>query len=139
MNRFLKIVITVSVLLNLLLAGIIIGDIGHYFMSPKKHITLQDATATLPPDKREHLKNIISHADKDIGALRQKLDDDRKKSADILKTEPFNKAAYLMQMQDMRQLRVQITDRTADAVVGLAAQTTPQERASMADILFPPQ
>ena len=138
MSSFLKAFIAISVLLNLLLTGIIVGDIGRYFVGQNKRVTLQDVTAGLPADKRERFKDIISHGDQNLGALRQQLSDARKKAAAILKTEPFNKAAYLAQIQEIQQLKGQIATCMTEAVVGMAGQATPQERASMGDVLFPP-
>jgi uncharacterized membrane protein len=137
MNRFLKLFIAVSVLLNLLLAGIVIGHMCHSFIGQGKHATLQDVAMALPADKREHVQDTVSHADLDISVLRQQLGEARKKAVSILKAEPFDKNAYLAQMQAIRQIRGQITERTTAVVTGLAAQSSPQERAAMAGILFP--
>ena len=113
MSRFLKIFITVSVLLNLLMAGVIIGDAGRYVMKSHVHRTLQEMAAMLPEDKREHFEDVMGRAEQDTGELRQQLSDARKKATNLLKAEPFDKGAYLVEMQEVQQMRGQIMQRMA--------------------------
>lgn len=137
MNRFMKAFIAVSVLLNLLLAGIVIGDAGHYFVGRHRHLTVQEIAMALPVAKREHVKASIAGSDQEIAALRRQLDEAREKAADLLKAPVFNAAAYARQIQVIQQLKTQILQRMGGAIINLAAQATPQERAAMVDTLCP--
>ena len=141
MSRFLKAFITVSVLLNILMAGIIIGDTGRYFVSKRKHLTVQEIAMALPADKRSRMQASITHDDQDIAALRQQLDEARIKATLILKSPAFDKtawAAYAAQVQEIQRLKIQILQRMSGAIVSMAMQATPQERVAMADILSKP-
>jgi len=138
MSHFLKAFIAISVLLNLLLAGIVVGDVGRYFVGSRKHYTMQEIAMALPTDKRERFEDTMEHAEQDTGELRQQLSDKRKKAISLLKAEPFDKAAYLAQMQEIHQLHGQIMQRMVEAVAGLAEQSTPEERATIADMLRRP-
>jgi uncharacterized membrane protein len=136
MSRYLKIFICVSLLSNLLLAGILIGHVGYRVIEPKR-LTVQDVALALSAGKRDELKGSITQADKTLSALRQQLADARKKAAVILKTEPFNKDAYAAQVHEIQGIKGLVAEFMTKEVIGLAGQSTPQERAAMADILFP--
>jgi len=135
MSRFVKAFITLSLLLNLLLAGLVIGHIGRCFMEPHKHYTLQEIALALPQDKRHAFEDIMGRAEQDTGELHQQLSDARNKAATILKADPFDKAAYMGQMQTIHTLQGQVRERMVAAIAQVAEQSTPQERTLLADKL----
>ena len=138
MSRSLKAFIAASVLLNLLLAGIVIGNAGRYAMGSRMRHTLQEMAATLPEDKRAHFEETLQRVQKDTDALRQQLSDARKKAVNLLKAPSFNKEAYLAQMQEVQRLHAQIMQRMVESVAQLAEQESPDERVTLADMLRHP-
>ena len=139
MSRFVKAFIALSVLMNLALVGVIVGHVGQHFMEPPhKHRTWQEIAQQLPEDKRKHFEETMQTVEQDTGELRQQLSDARKKAATLLNADPFDKAAYIAQMQQIRQLYGQIQQRTVEALAGLAEQSTPEERQIFADMLRRP-
>jgi len=80
----------------------------------------------------------MQRAEQDTGELREQLSDAYKKAANLLKIEPFDKKAYLTQMQEIHRLRGQIMQRMAEAIAALAEQSTPEEKMTLADMLRHP-
>jgi uncharacterized membrane protein len=138
MSRFLKIFIAISVLLNLLLAGLFIGHAGRHLMGAHTHPTMKEMSMTLPADQRERFETSMQQAEQDTGERRQQLSDARKKAAEILKAEPFDKKAYLAQMQEIQKLHGEIMQHMMETMAQLAEQSTPKERAALADMLRHP-
>jgi uncharacterized membrane protein len=139
MSRSLKAFITLSVLLNLLLAGLVIGHLGRYFADPHMRRSVEEMAMTLPADKRQHFEEVMGKAEQDTGEWRQQLSDVRKKVIATMKADSFDKKAYLDEMQQAQQLRAKIKQRTIDAIAELAEKSTPEERAQLIEMLhFPP-
>ena len=135
MSRFMKVFFALSVIVNLLLAGLVIGHMGRCFMEPHKHFTMQEIAMALPDDTRHNFEEVMDRAEHDTGELRQQLIDARNKSATLLKAEPFDKSAYLQQMQEIHTLHGPIMEHMAAAVAQVAEQSTPHDRAILADML----
>ena len=134
MNRRLKLLLTVSTLLNLLLIGIIGGQTGHRLIGDEQH-TMSEIAASLPADKRSVVLSVLEHSEQDTGELREQLMDARKKAMQILKADPFDKDAYFSQVQRINKLRDQLIQRKAEAIAELAPQLLPAEREKMAELM----
>ena len=137
MNASLKAFIAMSVLLNLLLAGLVIGNVSRGLMGHRNY-SWDEIAMSLSPEKRQHFQDAMHQAEQDTGELRQRLNDAHKKAASTLKSEPFHKEAYIAQMQQVNQLHGQIMQRMVATVAGLAEQLSPEERATLAEMLRRP-
>ncbi len=133
MKRNIKIFIITSVLLNILMAGVIFGNIGKYFLN--KHKISQEIVNSLPDDKRKLFKETMNSAEKATGELHEELDNARKEAANLLKAEPFDKEAYLSQVQHISELRGQVMQKMSQSVAALAEQFTQEERSILAETL----
>ena len=138
MNRSIKAFITFSVLLNLLLVGLFIGHMGRPMIGLQDRYTVQEIAMALPEGKRQSFQSAMDKAEQDTGELRQQLIDARNRVASILRADPFDKAAYLQQMQLIHTLHGQVMEHMIEVVAQEAEQSTPQERAILADMLRHP-
>lgn len=136
MNHPLKYIAAASLLLNVVLAGIFIGQAGR---SAMMHSPMDEMAASLPADKRQLLKTELQKAESDTAVQRDKLNEMRKKAASLLVAEPFDQKAYVEQWKAMHDQHGPVMQRIAEAVADVAAQCTPQERAALADILRRPK
>ena len=133
MTRSIKAFIICSILLNLLLLGIFFGQEGKYFASHRDNIA-----KALPADKYKLYKDTMKRTETANQPLRDQIEQARRQAADILKAEPFNRQAYLVQIKNMQALRQQMMQRMAESIVGLAEEFSPEDRAILADTLRKP-
>jgi uncharacterized membrane protein len=128
MKPTVKIFIIASVLLNILMAGVIAGHFGKRYVG-------NDHFKTLPADSQETLGAAMDKVKSDNTTLQEQLTASRKKAAGLLKTEPFDRAAYLSEMERGHKLRGQMASKMALAIADVAEQFTPEQRAALADAL----
>ena len=134
MRPFVKGFIAFSVLLNLLLLGVVLGHESLFFMQRPMHQSLHEMAMALPEDKREHFEDTIRRMQQDTGDLQEQLTDGRKKAANLLKADPFDRDAYLAQMQRLHEVKGKIMQHMAETLAELSAQYSPDERAILADM-----
>jgi len=137
MTRATKLFLTLSLLLNLLLAGLVAGHAGRYFMDGPQRM-LRHVADGLPEDKQDLFESLMKKARADSKPIRAELDSAHQKAADLLKAEPFDKASYLEQVKHINTLRAQMMQPMADAIASMAAQCTPEERAELAEAIRRP-
>ncbi|MBI3631113.1 MAG: periplasmic heavy metal sensor [Candidatus Sungbacteria bacterium] len=136
-------VLAISIVLNLLLAGALMGHVSYHYIAPKQlhaanAFDLQSHLAKLPGDKQALYTNIMGQAKKHMDDERAAIDAMKKQALDILKTEPFNEAAYLQQTQTIYERLKQMKLHVAQSVADLSKQLTAEERAVLADIISHP-
>lgn len=134
MKKSLKAILIISVLFNLLLAGVILGHAGRYYFKDGRNSQYKELVAKLPADKQKIYQDAINKAQEDSAELHEKFDEARKQAGNLLRAEKFDRDAYLAQIKTMHDLRGQIMQKIANAVADIAGQFTPQERAILADI-----
>jgi len=135
MTRHLKIFVSISVLLNLLFAGILLGYSGWHLINGQQHLW-EEMAASLPSDQRVHVEKAMDVVQNDTVEIRQQIDKARAKQAALLKTEPFDQTAYLVQAKEVQQLRNQIQQRRTETIATLAVNMTPEDRLAMAEVLL---
>lgn len=131
MTKPIKAFIITSILLNLLLIGIFFGYGSSVFMRQDRFS--QEIAKKLPADKYKLYQEAMERRKDANHALREKLGEARKRSVNLLKAEPFNRQAYLAEMQNMQSLRGELMGQMAKSVADLAEKFTPEERAILAD------
>ena len=136
MTKKVKILIFSSLLLNVLLAGIIIGDVSHRFH--KEYFvrkTVKEFASKLPVDKaalfletvkRVHLKNQDAY---------NEIRESRKEAIKLLSAPKFDESAYRLQIEKIDNLRSLMKRRLADATIELARQFNQEERSALAQHL----
>lgn len=137
MKNSIKAILVISILLNLLFAGLILGHAGKSFLRGGK-TPYQEMVEKLPVDKQNIYKDAVAHAEEANSELHEQFDDARKQSAIILKAPEFDREAYIKQITILHELRGQIMQNTANAVADIAGKFSPGERAVLADIFRKP-
>jgi uncharacterized membrane protein len=139
MSSGIKPALAVSVALNVLLAGMLLGDLSHrYIAPPPASFDVASQLSRLPPQKRSLYDTVMGAAKRKMDAERAEIDNEKKLALGILKAEPFNAEAYLKQVQRINDLHVQMKQHVAQAVAELAKQMTQQERDIVAEIVSHP-
>lgn len=134
-SRFLKLLIALSLLANVLLLGVTFGHMGRSFMGwCKPHemqhhrINVHDLLSVLPGDKQLSLEQPVAHYDHDAKQLADRLADERKKLVALSGAKPFDKEAYLAQVKVINDLHAQMASNVSDIVTQIAGLCTDEER-----------
>jgi len=136
MSKKMKTLIFGSLLLNVLLAGVMIGDVSHRF--EKEYVVRKSAeefASKLPKDKAalflETVERIHLNNRDDFNKLREA----REEAMKILSAPEFNESAYRLQVEEIHKLRSLMKQRLADATIELAKQFNQEERSAFAEHL----
>lgn len=134
MSRKVKILILASVLLNVLLTGMILGHFSHWI----GHTWSRSHAVDLPQEKKDYIQAALRKAFKENRSLHDEMRRRREHTLRILKTEPFDEAAYQREVENIHTLRGQMMQHLADTVKKLAKELSPEERQALAEILRRP-
>ena len=135
MNQKLKWIILLSILLNVLLVGILFGQLPHRFDRDdyRKQI-LEQATKKLPESSqgpsRQKLEQMRAAADPIRDQIRQARDD----TVSIIINDPFDEAAFDRQVKKINDLRLQM----ADILKKAAKELPPDQRRALGETLKRP-
>ena len=136
MSKKMKILIFSSLLLNVLLVGVVIGDVSHRFHKEffvRKSV--EDFASKLPEDKGalflETVQRVYLNNRDEYNQLREA----RKEAIKLLSAPEFDEAAYRLQVEKIHKLRSLMKWRLADATIELAKQFSQEERKALAQHL----
>ncbi len=134
MNRTLKLLFLGSLLLNLLLAGVIIGHIWWHMAGPG-YFMGENLVETLPPDQKQKVMTAMQQIHDNTRDLRIQMTLARDKSAKLLAANSFDKPAYMANMSHLQDLHDQLSQIINTRLADLAEGMTPQERSALADAM----
>ena len=135
MSQKFKWIILLSVLLNVLLVGILFGQLPHRFDRDnyRKQI-MEQAVKKLPESAqvsfRQKLEQMRAAADPIRDQIRQARDD----TVAVIVNDPFNEAAFDQQVKKINDLRLQM----ADILKKAAKELPPDQRRALGETLKRP-
>jgi uncharacterized membrane protein len=137
MSKSVKFFVALSVLLNIAFAGVIVGHIGHHLVSADNYHrkNIDKMSELLPEDRREHFSSVMHKVEDETGEQRQQLSDARKQMMQLLKTDPFDKSAFIAEAQKMGGIYGQIMQYRVEAIADLAGEYPAEDRVRLADML----
>jgi uncharacterized membrane protein len=139
MSRKIKILTIVSLLLNVLLIGVVIGDISHRFgREPYWRKHSRDLTSRLPEDKAELFRKTLEEVYGDNRDVYKEIKEARGRAMEILSAPEFDEAAYREEVDRIHELKGLMKRRLADATVELAKQFDQEERKALSEQLRRP-
>lgn len=133
MNRASR-VLTLSLLVNLLLLGFIVGHTVRYSWKDPVH-SLQEFTASLPAEKQKLLAEEMEKFSESMDKLGNEINEQRKGAENLLLSQPFDRQAYLTQMQHIYDLKKQIAVNWSEMTADIAQQCTPPERETLVQMI----
>lgn len=139
MNRTLKLLFLVSIILNVLLVGVLMGQLPSRlergsFREQRMEQALKDLPQPTQTRLREKFKQMRAAGD----PLREQLRAVREETLGILSAEPFDEAAYDRQVSKIDELQLQMFKKTGQVVKQIAKELPPEERRIFAQILRRP-
>jgi uncharacterized membrane protein len=139
MNRTLKLLFLVSLILNVLLVGVLMGQLPRRlergsFREQRMEQALKDLPQATQTRLREKFKQMRAAGD----PLRDQLRAAREETLAILSAEPFDEAAYDRQVSKIDELQLQMFKKIGLVVKEIAKELPPEERRIFAQILRRP-
>ena len=136
MNKKIKILIFSSLLLNVLLAGVVIGDMSHRFH--KEYFvrkSVKEFTSKLPADKAALFLETVERVHLNNQDAYNQIREARKEAMRLLSAPEFDESAYRLQVEKIHELRSLMKRRLANATIELAKQFNQKERKALAQHL----
>jgi len=139
MNRTLKLLFLVSIILNVLLVGVLMGQLPRRlervsFREQRMEQALRDLPQPMQTRLREKFKQMRAAGD----PLRDQLRVAREETLDILSADPFDEAAYDREVSKIDNLQLQLFKKMGHVVKEVAKELSPEERRIFAQILRRP-
>ena len=139
MNRTLKLLFLVSIILNVLLVGVLMGQLPSRlergsFREQRMEQALKDLPQATQTRLREKFKQMRAAGD----PLRDQLRAAREETLGILSAESFDEAAYDRQVSKIDELQLQRFKKIGLVVKEIAKALPPEERRIFAQILRRP-
>lgn len=136
MKKNIRLFVLASVLLNVLLIGVLIGQVpGRLDPGPRDNIRNLVETAEISEERRAALKAEADEMSKQNEALRRRIDDLRAQAIEILSAEQFDAAAHQRLVGQLLVLRNEQRERLAKWLVTLASELNQHDRQELAKIL----
>jgi uncharacterized membrane protein len=136
MSKKMKILIFSSLLINVLLAGVVIGDVSHRFH--KEYFvqkSVQEFASKLPADKAALFLETVERVHMNNRDAYNQIREARKEAIKFLSAPEFDEAAYRLQVEKIHELGSLMKRRLADATIELAKQFNQEERKALAQHL----
>ena len=139
MSKKMKALIIGSLLLNVLLVGVIIGDMSHRLRREDfsgRHA--RELSLKLPEDKVALFLETVEKVHLNNRDVHKQIREARKTAMRILTANDFDEAAYQIQVEKLQELRGLMMRRLAGATIELARQFDQEERRALARYLRRP-
>ena len=136
MSKKMKILIFISLLLNVLLVGFFIGEVSHRFH--KEYFvrkSVKEFASELPEDKAALFLETVESVDLNNRDAYNQIREAKKEAMKFLSAPEFDEAAYRVQIEKTHELHSLIKGRLADATIELARQFSQEERRALAQHL----
>ena len=136
MSKKMKILIFSSLLLNVLLAGVVIGDVSHRFH--KEYFvrkSVEEFASKLPKNKAALFLETVERVHMNNQDEYNQIRKIRKEAMKLLSAPEFDESAYRFQVEKILELRRHMKQRLADATIELAKQFNQEERSAFAQHL----
>lgn len=128
MSRKVKVLVVASVVLNVLLAGVIIGNTVHHLGRWSAFRSDRTLAAKLPPEKYKLFTEIMGGARSECKQIRKQIRETQAQTLGILMAPEFDEQSFQREAARLRDLRGQVSDRMAGATLQLARQFDSEER-----------
>lgn len=140
MNRTARITFVASIILNVLLIGVLLGQTSRRFdRGAMRQQRLDQALKDLPEAEqnrlRERFQKLRTAADPLFDQIRKAEDE----AVQLLGKENFDEAAYDRQVSKINELRQNMTQRLSQMIKDLTKDLSASERRRFADLLRRPQ
>ncbi len=130
MKKSVKIIFTLSIILNLLLLGII-G--GHAYRIKNKPRAWDEVKQSLAPETNKVFKEAFKGKGKDIWRFSKDVKQRKQALKEVIVAEEFDSVAFDAAARDLLTLKEAFSDRKVKFMEGVLSQLPQEERVKLAD------
>jgi uncharacterized membrane protein len=139
MNRKTKLAFIASIVLNVLLLGVLLGQSPHRFdHAARRQQRMEQVIKDLPEASqarlRERFQQLRAAAEPLFAQMRQAQDEAR----NLLGAEPFDETAFDRQEAKISEFRAEVTKKLSQVLKNAIKGLTPEERRHFAELLRRP-
>jgi uncharacterized membrane protein len=140
MTKALKLVFLGSLVLNLLLLGVILGQVPRGLETTPSTRTqrMEEALRKVPEPAQSRFREKFAQIRAANDPLRQQIDEARAETLRLLAADHFDEAAYDRQVSKIEELRDEMFKRMGQDFKQTAKEFSPEERRMLADLLRRP-
>jgi len=139
MSAKLKFAFLASLIVNVFLVGILLGEIPHHFEEGiSREERMEKAIEALPEPLRTQLRGKMKRMREDSEPIRKEIQEAREETIRILVAEPFDGTAYDRQVNKIHELYGQRAKLMAEVVKEIAEDLPPEQRQALAEVLKHP-
>jgi uncharacterized membrane protein len=144
MNKKMKMFLSFSMLLNVLLIGVLVGGASKpHFDQSKKPQTMEkrltEIINVLPPEKATLFKLRVRELRSIKKTDKEQMKLARKNILQIFGQDPFDKVAYRKAIQALNQLHQNQMDKRVDLMTDVAEYLSPKERKQLSKLIMGPR
>lgn len=140
MTKAVKLAFLASLVLNLLLLGVILGQVprGIEATPPSRQQRLEEGLKKLPEPAQSRFREKFAQIRASADPLRRQIDEARTETLRLLSAEAFDEAAYDRQVSSIEELRREMFKHIGQNIKQTAKELSPEERRMLADLLRRP-
>jgi uncharacterized membrane protein len=140
MTKTVKLAFLASLVLNLLLLGVILGQVprGLEPTPPTRQQRMEEALKKVPEPAQSRFRDKFAQMRASTDPLRRQIDEARGETLRLLSADPFDEAAYDRQVSKIEELRAEMFKRMGQKFKETATEFSPEERRMLADVLRRP-
>lgn len=136
MSSKIKFIFIVSLILNFLFAGLLIGHYSKSYMNKHgKDAKFTEFAEKLPDEKREFVLDRMSTIREENRELKDRIREVKEELRDIIRTHEFNEQLYDQKVSEMHELYRTKAKNIAAVIKEMAKNFTTEERAMLSDYL----
>ena len=140
MSKKFKLAFLASLLLNVVLIGVFLGQSPRHFdREARREQRMDQALEGLPPEAQSRLREKMAQLRSAAQPLFERIRAAQDEAAGALGAEPFDEAAYDRKIVEINRLRMESTDRLAKVVKEAAMSLPADERRRVAEMLRRPR
>jgi uncharacterized membrane protein len=141
MTKAVKLAFLASLVLNLLLLGVILGQVprGLEATPPTRQQRMEEGLKKLPEPAQSRFREKFAQIRASSDRLRQQIDGARAETLRLLSADPFDAAAYDRQVNKIGELRSEMFKQMGQNFKQTAKELSPEERRMLADLLRRPE
>lgn len=137
MSKTFKIIFAASIILNILLAGVVIGTYSHDF---KRKVSMRqdidEALEEFPADKRALVTRAVESLRESTKETKKEIHEKRKEIVGILTAPEFDPALYDKKVAELHILMNSLGNEFADTARELALNLDQDERKALAEVIM---
>ena len=138
MSKAAKLIFVASLVLNLLLLGVILGQVPRASTPPGRQQRMEEALKKLPEPVQSRFRDKFAEIRAAAEPQRRQIDEARAETLRLLGAEPFDEAAYDQQVRKIEELRAEMFKSIGQRIKQTAKELSPEERRMLAEVLRRP-